>query len=455
MLSGIVGAQPGTLDASFDPGTGLNIGSATVALQSDGMILIGGNFTSYNGVSRDRVARIDPDGTLDSTFDPGNGANGLVTCIVLQPDGKILIGGSFSSYNGIPRGSIARLNTDGGLDLTFDPGSGTSLTVFSIAIQPDGKIIIGGNFTSFNGSGTDFIARLNTDGSLDNSFDPSSGADNTVASISLQADGKILIAGFFSSYSGTPRNRIARLINDGSLDVSFDPGAGPDALLQTITQQPDGKILAGGPFSYYDGSGRNSIVRINVDGSMDASFDPGTGPTGNFIGIPSIAIQADGKILIGGGFTEYNGTPQNRIARLNADGSLDSAFDSGAGADGQVSSIAVQPDGKILIGGSFTSYDGVARRGIARINGALISGLDAGSDPLIMAIWPNPAQDLVHVGYIEKAHSIRLLNALGKQLQVSRISSTFSLTGCAPGTYVLQVLDAHGTVIARSPVVKQ
>jgi uncharacterized delta-60 repeat protein len=374
----------GSLDMDFDLGAGASDIVYSIAIQSDGKILIGGSFTSYNGTSRNRIARLNSEGSLDTGFDPGSGANNTIESIVIQSDGKILIGGYFTSYNGTSRNGIARLNSDGSLETGFDPGTGASTNSYinSVALQSDGKILIGGSFTSYNGTSRNRIARLNSDGNLDTSFDPGMGANNTVNSIALQIDEKILIGGWFDSYNGTGRNYIARLNSDGSLDTAFDPGSGvynyPYTIVLSIAVQSDGKVLIGGWFTSYNGTQRNYIARLNSDGSLDIGFDPGT-VTNRLV--YSIAIQSDGKILIGGQFTSYNGTTRNHIARLNSDGSLDMVFDPGTGANDIVYSIAIQSDGKILIGGSFTSYNGTGRNRITRLNsdGSLDKGFDPGS----------------------------------------------------------------------------
>jgi uncharacterized delta-60 repeat protein len=376
----------GSLDLTFSPGTGTDgTGSVgTMALQPDGKILIGGYFTSYDGTARNHLARLNSDGSLDLTFDPGTGTDDYVYTMALQPDGKILIGGNFISFSG-----ITRVNSDGSLDLTFDPGEGTGMDsyVYTMALQPDGKILIGGYFASYDGTARGSSARINSDGSLDPTFDPGSGTDTNgfVYTMALQPDGKILIGGVdFVYYDGTARNHIARVNSDGSLDLSFDPGEGTgmDSYVYTMALQPDGKILIGGSFASYNGTARNGIVRVNSDGSLDPTFDPGTGASGGF-GVYGVALQPDGKILIGGDFTTYDGTARNGIARINSDGSLDPAFDPGTGtnANGYVNTMALQPDGKILIGGYFTSYDGTARNGIVQVNsdGSLDPAFDPGT----------------------------------------------------------------------------
>src|SRR5690554_5875872 len=332
---GLYAQTPGSLDTSFDIGTGFNNNPETIILQPDGKILVGGSFTSYNGTNQNYIARLNTNGALDTSFNIGNGFSQGVVSTSLQPDGKILVGGVFTSYNWESQNRITRLNTDGSLDSSFNIGTGFNQFVQSIAIQPDGKIIIGGGFTDYNGTTQNYITRLNTNGSLDTSFNIGAGFNNAVHQIVLQDDGKILVGGRFTSYNGTTQNRITRLNADGSLDTSFAMGTigmGFNNFVFSIALQPDGKILVGGLFSNYNGTSRSRIARLNADGTLDTSFDIGTGF--NSGAGEAFIIQPDGKIIIGGGFTSYNGTSQNRIVRLNTDGSLDTSFNIEAGIDG-------------------------------------------------------------------------------------------------------------------------
>ena len=148
------------LDTFFNPGSGVDIWINSIILQADNKILISGNFTKYNNVSRNHIARLNPDGSLESTFNPDRGANFLIWTTTLQPDGKILIGGNFTQYNGTPRNRLARLNSDGSLDTTFNPGTRTNSLLWAITLQPDGKILIGGGFYQYNDTPRDRIARF-------------------------------------------------------------------------------------------------------------------------------------------------------------------------------------------------------------------------------------------------------------------------------------------------------
>ncbi len=357
----VIHAQCGSNDPFFNPGSGANNYLRTISIQSDGKIIIGGFFTSYDGIARNHIARLNVDGSLDDTFNPGTGANGIVNATVIQSDGKIIIAGSFSSYNGTTRNRVARLNTDGSLDDTFNQGTGADSEVAAMAIQNDDKVIIVGFFTSYDGVYRIFVARLNTDGGLDTTFVPGIDYDINPFATVIQSDGKILIGG----NNGSAINRITRLNTDGSLDASFNPGTGTDHHVMAISIQSDNKIIIGGAFTNYNGTNINRIARLNTDGSIDDSFNPGTGP--DHI-VYSLATQSDGKIIVGGVFDNYNGTARNSIARLNSDGSLDEGFNSGTGESfDYVWTTAIQSDGKIIIGGRFTSYNGKDRNRIARI----------------------------------------------------------------------------------------
>ena len=372
----------GTLDVSFQNGlSGADYNIWAVAMQSDAKVLIGGVFTTINGVTRNRVARLNADGTLDTAFQNGfSGADGIVRSIATQPDGKVLIGGNFTSVNGLTRNAIARLNGDGTVDVGFQNGlsGANNQSVTSIAAQSDGKVLVGGGFTAINGVARNRIARLNADGTLDTSFQNGlAGANDYVGSVTVQADGKILIGGYFTTVNGVARNRIARLNANGTLDTGFqndfpvvDGGA------DSVAVQNDGKVLFGGSFT----GGRNRIARLNADGTLDAGFQhDASGPN---TGISSVTVQTGGKILIGGTFTSVNGESRSCIARLNADGTLDSGFQTSAcGANSfGVLSISVQGDEKVLIGGFFTAVNGVTRKHIARLNadGTLDTGFQNG-----------------------------------------------------------------------------
>lgn len=455
ILAGVSGAlaQPGTLDPSFNPGTGANDIVMTTVLQPDGNILIGGAFTNYDATSQNRIARLRVDGSLDDTFYTGVGANGLVSFIIPQPDGKILIGGQFSSFNGIGQNNIARLDADGTIDTSFNPGTGADYWVTSAALQPDGKLLIGGWFYYYNGIERNRIARINGDGSIDTSFDPGTGIDSWswINAIVLQPDGKVLIAGEFTTYNGIERNRIARLNPDGSLDTSFDPGNGPSEVVKSILLQPDGKILIGGLFSNYNGTARNRIARLNPDGSLDTSFNPGAGANSSVV---TIDVQVDGKILIGGDFFSYDGEARNFVARLNTDGTLDDSFNPGTGANYNVWSIRVQPDNKILIGGYFSTFNAIRRNRIARLIGDSSIGISEGQDIRhhTLRVYPTPASTTLTIEVEGTDTPAVLVDGLDRSVCSWFLRTglnIFDIEALADGLYTLRTTDGRFSHVVK------
>lgn len=372
----------GELDTAFNAnlGTGFSGGSTgvpvhAIALQTNGQILIGGEFTSVNSVSANRLARLNADGTLDTTFATAIGTGALggggVLAIAVQPiDGKILLGGSFEFFNGTPRLRMARINQDGSLDTGFDSVSGNNGGIEAFAVQPDGRIIV----TGANGAFTDgknsrpSIARLYAeDGSLDLTFDPGTGTGSTNLPVLLyEPDGSVVVGGNFFAFNDTPCLALTRLNSDGSLNPNFKPIIGNQATVNVLAVQADDKVLVGGDFHGAGNLMSPKIARYNADGSVDTSFDAFS--PGYIDGeVKAIALQTDGKILIGGSFTYFGGVNKAGIARLNADGSRDPTFN--GETTGTVNSIVVQADGKIVIGGLFFAVNGtLGHFGIARLN---------------------------------------------------------------------------------------
>jgi uncharacterized delta-60 repeat protein len=375
-----------------------NLYESAAVTQPDGKIVVVGAFSQVFGVTRKYIARFNVDGTLDTGFDPN--PNAVVHCVVVQADGKILLGGDFTALqpNGAAvattRNYIARVNADGTLDPGFDPKADSSVN--SIAVQPDGKVLLGGGFTKLQPNGAvttttrNRIARVNADGTLDPGFDPS--ANGSIYCIVPLADGRVLLGGGFLTLQpngaavATSRKCIARVNADGTLDPGFDPQA--NDFVRTIAVQADGKMVVGGDFGSFGPNSstlatvRRRIARLNADGTVD----PGFNPTVTYVvGIPPapnpsvfcVAVQTDGKVLVGGNFNtlQPNGaavaTTRNRLARLNADGTLDAGFN--PNANSTVFGLTVQTDGRVLTAGAFTilqpngAATGTTRTYVARL----------------------------------------------------------------------------------------
>jgi uncharacterized delta-60 repeat protein len=236
----------------------------------------------------------------------------------------------------------------------------------AIVVQPDGKIIIGGRFSANGGPVGSYISRLNTNGTLDNSFTRGI-SGGPITTLALQSDGKILVGGLFSTANGLNRPRLARLNSDGTTDSSFFAGmdvAAGSPIVLTLVVQPDQKVLVGGQFNSVAGQPRSNLARLNPDSSLDNPFDPGV--TGVNSLVYSLQLQANGSILVAGIFTGLGGTPRQRLGRLLPDGSVDTAFTSAANLD--VYGLALQADGKVLAGGFFTLLAGQNRGYVGRLN---------------------------------------------------------------------------------------
>jgi len=302
-------------------------------------------------------------GQLDTTFVPAPGTNGTVNVVIPQPDGKVIAAGSFTFANNVARNRIARFNFNGSLDTGFDPGTGADGEITAAVLQTDGRIVVAGRFTSFNGFSHNRICRLNANGSVDQTFGLGSGINNAALALALQSDGRIIVGGQFSQIDLTQRFNLARLNNDGSVDFSFDPGNGPNGDVNAIVIQPDGAIVIGGTFIGYNGFARGGVARVLGNGVLDPSFDSGVGTGGNVF---ALALQHNGKIVLGGRFVQYSGTNRTFIARIFGDGSLDFGFN--PAPNDWIQSLAVEPDDRILVGGFFTGINGFGRSRIARLN---------------------------------------------------------------------------------------
>ena len=335
----------GDLDLSFDPGSSVDGAVNAIALQPDGKVIIAGEFTTVRGLIRTNLARLNADGSGDSSFNFANAAfYNPVHVMARQTDGKLLVG--------MEGGGMLRLNSDGSQDYDFTPSlsfwwdeNQYEAWVLSIALQSDGKIVIGGWFALE--SGGPGIARLNPDGSLDAGFNPSYGYAGGVECIALQPDGKLLARG----YGG-----LSRYLTNGNLDNTFvAAGVGRGLLLA----QPDGKVLVG----------TTTVSRLNTNGSLDGGFNVAMTNGSSEAWVRAMIVQPDGKILVAGAFDAVNGTNRNGLARLNPNGSLDSGFKPGTGPDGSVSAIGLQPDGNVLLAGNFLMVNGVLRPHLARLFG--------------------------------------------------------------------------------------
>lgn len=371
----LVFPQQGKLDVTFNTfddglqGDGFDNTVRTVSLQSDGKLIVGGDYLNFNGSSAPYLCRLYPDGSMDTSFVLGTNFNGKIYSSLIQPDGKIILGGSFQTFNETNVGRLIRLNSDGSQDTSFDTSIAVSSgIIYASAIQSDGKVIIVGSFTKYNGTNAYRVARILVNGDLDPTFVTGTGASGLVEEVQIQSDGKVLLAGSFVSFNEMTCNRIVRLNTDGSIDTTFTNGIGFDNKTSALDIQFDGKILVGGTFSTYNGVTANRIIRLNTDGSIDASFNSGSGFSND--GVSVIKIDPFGSIMVGGSFTgNYNGTAINRLVLLDSNGVIDPGFDIGSGpASATVYALTDSPDSSWFIGGSFSVFDSQNQGRLAKID---------------------------------------------------------------------------------------
>lgn len=387
----------GDLDTGFDLNQPLASSSGVAAMvrQTDGKIIIGGSFWPVaSSLPRYKIARLNADGTLDNTFNPGGGPDGSGTrreilALAIQPDGKVLAGGDFTWFNGTQSGYLVRLNRNGTVDNTFAVGPGFNDEVFAITLQPDQKILVGGWFSTYNGVSRPRIIRLNPNGSIDTTFNPGLGPSSfmgggvrPVYAIKVLSNDKILLGGWWSEFSGVARNDIVRLNPDGTLDPGFDARIDTgtsNRTIRAITLDGSGKILIGGTFESFGGVNRENMARLEADGALDPSFDAKLWP---FRGVSSIVVQPNGKILAGGDFRIIpTGAQDFGVVRFNPDGTLDTTFNP---TPEPVGPLVLQPDSKILVAGGFTQIQGVARSGVARLLGDQTGGTTGTPTPIVI-----------------------------------------------------------------------
>ncbi|HEY0549673.1 MAG TPA: immunoglobulin domain-containing protein, partial [Verrucomicrobiae bacterium] len=372
----------GSPDISFYTGLGPNDRVNAVAVQPDRKIIIGGAFTEVSGLSRNRIARLLYDGAVDPSFDPGAGANGVILALAIQADGKILAAGSFTNFNHLARNRIVRLQSNGVVDPAFNPVPGPDGDIFAVAFQPNGQVLIGGTFTEVDGQARG-LARLNTNGTLDTAFVPA--LLGFVNALKLRPDGKIIAGGSFYSGTNATQFNVARLLPNGSLDPSF-VSFGANGTVFALDFASSNRLALGGEFFTLNGAPRTRVGRLEESGAADLTFT-NAGVNGL---VSALSVEPDDKIVIGGQFRTIGNFPyvglvgRNRLARMNKDGSVDLSFASGAGVQGgssyideygslselaTVLALAREADGKILVGGDFTTVNEIARPYIARVFG--------------------------------------------------------------------------------------
>ena len=469
-------ATDGALDPTFDADgivtTDLTNSDVaySVVIQPDGKIVVAGYTISGN--QDFALARYNTNGSLDTTFDTDGklttdlgGNHDQAFSVALQPDGKIVVAGK-STISGVEDFALARYNTNGSLDTTFDTDGklttdlgGTNSEARSMALQPDGKIVVVGS-TNTSGNQDFALARYNTNGSLDTTFDTDGKlttdlTNSDVAySVVIQPDGKIVVAGHI--ISGNEDFALARYNTNGSLDTTFDTdgklttdlGGNNDQAL-SMALQPDGKIVVAG-YSAISAGGDFALARYNTNGSLDTTFDTDGKLTTDLGGnnedvATSTALQPDGKIVVAGYTNPTGGNYDFALARYHSNGTLDTTFDSDGklitdlgGPDDEAQSMALQPDGKIVVAG-FSNASGIYDFAMVRYEAA----------PLATTLAASTATS--------SSASITFTMTGSGTIDCSTLSSTsgvdFDLTGITAITSITQTSPTVCTITATSSAI--
>lgn len=449
----------GAADASFAPKVQAQGNVTALARQADGQLVLGGDFNEYNGVKVHRVARVSATGILDAAFTTATGGlpiEGRVTSLVVQPDGKLLLGAA---------SGLQRLLTTGSADASFSNFAATT-SIEALALQPDGKVVVAGYFNNIPGSTTtQALARLTATGNLDTSFTPSTtnapGDTFYLTALALQLDGKILVGGSFLSNSG-PVLRVLRYETTGAVDASFSSttfdvsmnSTGPIVRFSALSVQPDGKVLVGGYFATVSGAARTNMARLTTTGQLDATFMPPTTLTG---AVMAIALQANGRVLVGSGIGNDGSPTTTPLVRLLDTGASDPSFGTIANPDNSVAALLVQPDGATVVAGNFITIGGQLAVGVARLTTSGVLAASAPTAPNTFNVWPVPAHGQLHATADANAQGAELLDGLGRVVrqQALRGAGEFTLAteNLPAGVYVLRVQSASG-IVARRVVIE-
>ncbi len=452
--------KDGTVDTAFYPDPNAAVSSLVVL--PNGQVVAVGTFTAWEQnanittvtpgpiVASNYITRVNTDGTVDTSFAPN--PNGGLSTVALQPNGDLLIGGNFTALQpnrtGIPsdRSDLARLNANGTVDPSFDPsvnGDVDTITVLSdgslfvggdfTSVQVGGAALIGGSFANVGGTAAPNLARLNADGSFDSSF--LANADGAVNAVLPLANGSSIVGGSFTHVEGQAQANLARVTAAGTYDGTFAPSV--NGTVNAVALQSNGQVVVGGTFTTAGGVATPNLARIGPSGSADASFLPLVNGA-----VSAIVVQPNGQIVIAGSFTSVGGQPIVGVARLNSTGSLDTGFN--ANANGPVSAVTRQVDGTFFIAGSFTSVGGQAIPYAAHLaaNGAVDSAFTPSTNAPVEAVMVQPEGKVLLGGGFTMAGSLtrvemarfQALTPVTQLLTVSGDQSTMTWThgGSAP-----------------------
>jgi hypothetical protein len=427
----------GILDTTFSPPSGSNGANSRLrAIVADGVnLFIGGDFTTYRGAVANRIAKLDLNGSLETTFSPASGANGVNNIVrgLAVSGGNIYVAGDFTTFESLIANRIAKVSLSGDLDLTFNPQTGQNgLNSYANGLAISGtSLYIVGHFTRYRNAVANRIAKIDTATSaLDTTFNPaagSNGANNMINSVAVIGS-SVFFGGLFNTYRGALAFRIAKTNSSGVLDTTFNPSAGANGFDNTVNTVLGlgSNLYIGGVFNSYRGSFiAKNIVKINSDGTADTNFSPQSGPNGTDGTVRALATDGS-SVYIGGDFTTYLGLAASRVVKTDYYGNRVSGFNPGT-VNNVVRSVLVA-GADVYFGGDFTSVGGKVANRIAKV--------DEGTGNLNMTF--NPAS-----GGNGTNNSVRSIVLLGSDLYFGGLFTTYR---GSKATYIAKVATASGAL---------
>lgn len=464
---------PGNVDPDFDPGTGFEVAvnlfqGMRVHALPDGKVYVGGDFISYNDDSDlGSFVRLNADGSADAAFNANNSVSGIVRDIaVREADGKVILAGITNLSPGNPSGGMAVINADGTLDENFETQggfTGGNTTVTSVAAQGD-QILVGGRFTQYRGQNRKFLTRIEADGTPDPAFTQifNSYLDGVIRQIVVLPDNSFIAVGPIGD-SFESVGKIWYCDPDGGLDSE------KTAILESfngaithIELMENGQMVILGSFSSFQGQPAARLIRLNPDLSRDNSFTSGLinlVTISDFLGIQvaRCAVQADGKVLVAGYFSEVDGTVYNGIVRFNDDGTIDQEWGTGEGFNYPATDVAMANDGKIYVVGRFWEYDGASRSGIVRIMAeSTLSNNRETAGPF--NIYPNPAVDVLFFESDAEVREVHVFDLTGKVVRSlagpALSGGRLDVTALKPGIYLAKIVGAGEQTTVRFAVAR-
>lgn len=467
----------------------------TAALQSTGKLVFAGRFYEVNGFVANNIARLNTDGSYDITFNRHKGCNGTVLATAVQSNQRIIIAGKFSEYNYESANGIARLKRTGRYDPSFNVGTGANGQINTVAIQSDGKILIGGKFNVVNGNNCSNIARLNADGSFDASF-ATAQTDGEVRKIKIDSDERIVVAGDFKNVNKETAHGIARIFQSGKLDETFhspidlpyEGGAydfvfSADQLyvaviyksggyttqtnllrlndngdrdiyfniptekvyeIYAVALSNSGKPIAGGLTDFVGNSLKGLLIQFNLDGTIDPSYDY-QGLAYNLTkSVRTIQVLGNDKQIVGGDFAGH-------IKLIKPEGRIDENFSGSAG--NHVYSLSPTYNEKMIVAGVFSDCQSIVRNGVARIRAEITSEAPVASSEVAandavdnILVYPVPASSSLNIQNLAPGSVFRIFNAIGKEMYSGVATNeklTIELSDYSNGIYFI-VAEVNG-----------